>query len=217
MNPITQNSSLAQTQQCWLYPNGGYSIATANSTAPIYGAHLGTCPAKNSDIQRTPNDTPRVSASPPLQIGIDPTQEYRCWACYTNPKTGNKTGFHTGIDIRADIGTNVLAVRGGTVRWMPMGTEGPDNHRLGNVVILSADDGYFYLYAHLSSIVKQGRVEAGEVIAKSGNSGGVAPHLHLEKKTRPVLSDPTTGTRWGYTDNNNETQTPESLGYMPPL
>ncbi len=157
-----------------------------------------------------------LTSSPPL-ASLTVTQSYECKGCLISPRTKKPTGFHTGVDLRAAIGTEVLAVRGGTVNYIAMGSSNsPTNHGLGNVAILSADDGYFYLYAHLSESIKTGRVYAGEVIAKSGNSGGVDPHLHLEKKTKPVLADPVTGTRYGYTDPLVNSQTPSSLGYLPP-
>jgi len=54
---------------------------------------------------------------------------------------------------------------------------------LGKVVKVDHGNGVVTVYAHLDKIiVKKGtRVERGEVIAKSGNTGrSTAPHLHYE-------------------------------------
>ncbi|MCK1816122.1 M23 family metallopeptidase [Streptomyces sp. XM4011] len=52
----------------------------------------------------------------------------------------------------------------------------------GNLLILTAADGTETWYAHLSSTAYQsGYVQAGTVIAYSGNSGNsTGPHLHFE-------------------------------------
>lgn len=93
------------------------------------------------------------------------------------------------IDVAMPIGTDIVAARGGIV-FDVAGTNfkgGPDAKQyaeLANVVRILHDDGTFALYAHLnwnSIRVRPGdRVEAGEYIADSGNSGFTSgPHLHF--------------------------------------
>lgn len=172
------------------------------------GVVPGVAPAPSVSVQ-----VPR--SSPPL-ASMFTTQIYDCDGCVISQRTNAPTGRHTGVDLRALIGTPALAVRAGNVTFIPMGSGGSlTNHGMGNVAILAADDGYYYLYAHLSESVRVGQVKAGDVIAKTGNSGGVIAHLHLEKKSRPVLADPATETRYGYTDPLDKSQTPASLGYFP--
>ena len=87
----------------------------------------------------------------------------------------NWMSTHTGIDFPVSYGTPVMAATDGEVRtqWNPS---------YGNMVILTAPDGTETWYAHLDSTVFQsGWVQAGTVIAYSGNSGtSTGPHLHFE-------------------------------------
>ena len=95
-----------------------------------------------------------------------------------NP-TGDGTDFHTGIDMPLPTGSEVVATHAGEVHYA--GTAGG----YGRLVILIRDDGLQTWYAHLSAfLVERGdRVEAGQVIALSGNTGrSTGPHLHYETR-----------------------------------
>ena len=85
-------------------------------------------------------------------------------------------GYHTGIDYATPVGTDVHAIADGTIVNANWG-------RSYGVQLVCAIDGGWIIYAHLSStLVKPGdNVKAGQVIAKSGNSGNSSgPHLHVE-------------------------------------
>jgi murein DD-endopeptidase MepM/ murein hydrolase activator NlpD len=92
------------------------------------------------------------------------------------------------FDFAMPVGTPVLAARDGTViRVVDHFTEGgPQRSMMGkaNVVLVQHADGTWASYAHVSpgALVKQGdAVKAGDVLAKSGNTGySTAPHLHFE-------------------------------------
>ena len=84
--------------------------------------------------------------------------------------------FHTGIDLRADTGTTVVAALDGTISVIG------ENWLYGKHIIMSHDNGYKTLYAHLNTYsVRQGdRVARGRKIAESGNTGySTGPHLHF--------------------------------------
>lgn len=86
-----------------------------------------------------------------------------------------KQELHNGVDIAAAEGTDVIAVKSGTV------TEVRTSATYGKVVRYDTSDGYEVMYAHLSEIlVKKGEtIKQGQVIAKSGNTGlTTGPHLH---------------------------------------
>lgn len=85
---------------------------------------------------------------------------------------------HKGIDIFADEGTDVVAVKGGTV------VRAGDSGGLGGLrVWVKDDEGRFHYYAHMNGVsVKDGqRVEAGQKlggVGKTGNARNTPPHLH---------------------------------------
>jgi murein DD-endopeptidase MepM/ murein hydrolase activator NlpD len=101
----------------------------------------------------------------------------------------NWMSVHTGIDFPVMVGTPVRAVTDGTVRtqW---------NSSYGNMAIVTAPDGTETWYCHLSSTkIRSGKVQAGTVIAYSGNTGNTTgPHLHLE--VRPDGGSPIDPLAW---------------------
>jgi len=94
--------------------------------------------------------------------------------------------LHTGVDFRANTGTTVMAALDGLVSVVS------ENRLYGKHIIISHDNGYKTLYAHLNSFsVKQGdRVARGRKIGESGNTGySTGPHLHFgmyDRNNRPV-------------------------------
>ena len=84
--------------------------------------------------------------------------------------------FHTGIDLRADTGTNVTAALDGVVSVIT------ENWLYGKYIIITHNNGYKTLYGHLNSYsVKEGdTVARGKKIGESGNTGySTGPHLHF--------------------------------------
>lgn len=98
-----------------------------------------------------------------------------------------RSGWHAGVDIKADVGTPILAAAAGTVLvsgWEPA---------YGRVVKIEHDDGFLTIYAHnLQNLVTPGnRVEAGTVIATVGRSGrSSAYHLHFEVRRDGMAYNP---------------------------
>lgn len=93
-----------------------------------------------------------------------------------HPVTGVQKS-HTGTDIGAGAGDNVLAAAPGVV------TMASWNGGYGNCVMIDHGNGYQTLYAHMSSIaVSNGAaVSAGSVIGYVGSTGvSTGPHLHFE-------------------------------------
>lgn len=97
-------------------------------------------------------------------------------AAYSDNYGPRGSGFHYGIDMFASTGVPLVAVKGGTLSFMPMNGAG------GNEAYLAANDGNVYFYAHLSQYVGGPRsVSQGEVIGLVGSTGNSsAPHLHFE-------------------------------------
>ena len=93
--------------------------------------------------------------------------------------------MHNGVDLKAHY-ENVFSMLPGRVKNIGM------NKRSGKYIIIQTA-GYTISYCHLSSIlVRDGQyVNAGEVIAVSGNTGmSTGPHLHLTLKKDGKIIDP---------------------------
>jgi murein DD-endopeptidase MepM/ murein hydrolase activator NlpD len=104
-------------------------------------------------------------------------------------RQGDVAESHPGIDIAVPAGTPVRASGGGTVK--EVGYD-PD---YGLFVLLRHPFGYETMYGHASRlIVAEGDdIQAGQVIALSGNSGrSTAPHLHFEIRQGGKSLDPLT-------------------------
>lgn len=104
-----------------------------------------------------------------------------------HPVTG-KSRFHSGIDIGAAYGTDIVAAESGTVIVSGYNTGG-----YGNYVVISHGGGYSTLYAHCSSLlVSRGQqVSRGQVIAKCGSTGmSTGPHIHYEVQVNGKTTDP---------------------------
>ena len=97
----------------------------------------------------------------------------------------NRWDFHDGIDLPAEKGTKVYAMRKGTVRFA--GQSGQDGYSSRHIVLEVDDphDGKMYLvHLHLDSIdedVEPGaEVAQGQEIGRVGDDGATYPHLHIE-------------------------------------
>jgi len=99
---------------------------------------------------------------------------------------------HTGIDISASFGTEVLAAGPGTIVWSGWGFSSGDpankDDPYGKAIVIRHDFGYqdkplFTIYAHLSdtAAVEGQWVNTGEKIGYVGETGmTTGPHLHFE-------------------------------------
>ncbi len=95
--------------------------------------------------------------------------------------------FHTGIDIAAAAGTNILAANSGTV------IKAGYNNSYGYMIMIDHGGGIVTLYAHSSKLlVSTGDVVArGQVIALIGSTGrSTGPHLHFEVRVNGAYQNP---------------------------
>ena len=98
-----------------------------------------------------------------------------------------RSGWHAGIDIRAEAGTPVYAAAPGTVYFSGWAKA------YGRVVMLEHSNSFMTIYAHnLQNMVNVGdAIEAGTVIASVGRSGrATAHHLHFEIRLDGTVYNP---------------------------
>ena len=90
------------------------------------------------------------------------------------PGYGFNSGAHFGIDYGAPYGTTINATNDGVVKGI---------HNFGGGLVARLLTGQFTLFfMHLSKILKEGKIKAGEPMAKTGDSGHwtTGPHVHFQ-------------------------------------
>lgn len=114
---------------------------------------------------------------------------------------------HIGTDFRASVGTAVYAPIGGTIRRASTSSSG------NKIIELAGNDGRWHRFLHLSgfSVSAGQKVSEGQLIGRSGNTGGVIAHLHWDIRKA--------NTEWNASFSNY--YNPESLvsatPVMPPI
>lgn len=97
-------------------------------------------------------------------------------------------GYHYGLDIAADTGTEIGAAAGGVV------TEADwKNDAYGYAVMIDHGNGYTTLYGHCSELLVESgqKVMAGESVALVGSTGNsTGPHVHFEVRINGSCTDP---------------------------
>lgn len=90
--------------------------------------------------------------------------------------------YHPGADFGTPVGSSVKSIGSGIIKGVGNTDAYPGCYAWGKWILVEHDNGLSSLYAHLSSILKSPgeRVNAGDLIALSGNTGvSTGPHLHL--------------------------------------
>ncbi|MBP3317323.1 MAG: M23 family metallopeptidase [Alistipes sp.] len=95
---------------------------------------------------------------------------------------------HQGVDYTIAEGSSIFATADGTVKEIS-----DKSSTLGKTIVIDHGNGYKTSYSHLlSTLVRKGqKVQRGDIIALSGNSGlSLAPHLHYEVRYNDLRIDP---------------------------
>jgi Rod binding domain-containing protein len=140
---------------------GSSNIAPSSALSSALSSAPSSAPPSVPLVPSVPSSAPRVSS--PFGLRSDPIN--------------GETRFHKGIDIAVREGSTVYAPAAGKV--VSVG----EQSGYGLTVVVQHANGYQSRYAHLSSAnVQVGQtVAAGDVLAKSGNTGrSTGAHLHLE-------------------------------------
>lgn len=99
--------------------------------------------------------------------------------CITSPYGVKRSSrrSHKGIDIRAPMGSPIMAFRSGVV------VRAEYHHSYGYMVEIQQSDGLLARYAHMSQILvsRGAHVQPGLMIGRVGSTGrSTGPHLHFE-------------------------------------
>jgi murein DD-endopeptidase MepM/ murein hydrolase activator NlpD len=152
-------------------------VASAEYRPPLYPIPWALSPYDHFYFAR-----PIAAAFP-----AEPEWDYSYGGIYFGPDI-----IHTGIDLPAPRGTDVLAAGPGTVVWAGVGlfSKSPNNSEdpYGKAVAIQHDFGYknqplYTIYAHMDDIdVIVGQwLNTGDVVGEVGSTGiTTGPHLHFE-------------------------------------
>ncbi len=101
---------------------------------------------------------------------------------------GGHNEFHKGLDMRSDMGLDLVASDGGTVIQAKDRGDG-----YGRCILIQHDDGTITRYAHCSELLvaEMQKVKQGQLIAKMGSTGYVTGvHIHFEIIKNGKVVDP---------------------------
>lgn len=160
-------------------------------TSETFSRLFATAPGKGNRARWTSDTIYDSSVTPAL---LDET--CLCPVAYTSITSGfgkridpfsGEIAIHTGLDMAAEEGSQVVAAWCGTIRIASHDEIG------GYYIIIDHASGLSTYYGHLSKIlVSDGQtVDAGDIIAFSGNTGAsTGPHLHFEITHNGIPVDP---------------------------
>lgn len=106
---------------------------------------------------------------------------------YREHPTVGEERFHYGVDLAADVGTEVRCFADGTV------TAVGDSSSYGRYCVVAHEGGYSTLYAHCSRVTASSgtAVKRGQKIAEVGETGmATGPHLHFELQREGTYLNP---------------------------
>jgi murein DD-endopeptidase MepM/ murein hydrolase activator NlpD len=115
-------------------------------------------------------------------MGGSVTQNFGCTGFSWEPRLGNCSHFHRGIDVVAPIGTPVRASGSGTIVYI--GWNYADGYDPAWIVVIAHSQSLQTWYAHLSPSHPNGirsgsQVREGDIIGYEGNTGhSTGAHLH---------------------------------------
>lgn len=192
------------------------SANAATTSSPLFpGMQL--CLPQGSTV--TTNGVPPATtpATPAATISAFPVQG-PCWFIDTwqAPRGGGR--LHEGVDVMAKAGQYVYAVSDGRLSKQTVDRPGSLS---GNAWWLTADDGTYFFYAHLSAFapdLKVGsRVVAGQIIGYVGRTGNASgAHLHFEVHPRGGAAVNPTPIVRAVDGCKNSTPPPQPSGTLPP-
>jgi murein DD-endopeptidase MepM/ murein hydrolase activator NlpD len=188
--PATSNAAPPST--AGTTPSPGTKAAPARAAAPVARTAAATARRPTDGAPRA--TTPRTARGPrglelavPDFVEIAPPFLWPVEGPVSSTYGRRRSGWHRGIDIKADAGNVIFAAAGGMV--VASGSE----PRYGRVVKIEHEDGFLTVYAHNEeNLVTIGmRVSAGDPIGTIGRTGrATAHHLHFEIRRGASVYNP---------------------------
>jgi murein DD-endopeptidase MepM/ murein hydrolase activator NlpD len=129
----------------------------------------------------------RLYISPPESDGRASNFMWPVDGRIISPFGRRQRGWHAGMDIKAEMGTPILAAAPGVV--ISSGQE----RAYGRIIRIEHENGFVTVYAHnLENLVEIGdRVSGGTIIGTVGRTGRAStPHLHFEVRYEGIVYNP---------------------------
>ena len=157
------------------------------SAAPVITEERSVSEPEKEDATQPQISAPELESSPEPEILPEGAPSYvfplenadaavnDSYGWREHPVSKN-VSFHSGVDLDAPAGSNVLAVADGTV------LNAEYNQAYGYFVLLEHEDGAQTFYAHMQELLANpgDEVKQGQIIGLVGSSGwATGPHLHL--------------------------------------
>lgn len=157
---------------------GNWFPVTWNTMQAFISADFAKC------VDKAPPAPAPVPVPTPKKYAWTVPSSTRVCQAYGNKIAYQSCGFHTGVDICANSGTDIVALAAGTIVHVgPLWLDGAGQGRGPYSVVIDHGNGMYSTYGHQSkTIVKVGdQVQAGQKISEVGSLGySSGPHLHLE-------------------------------------
>jgi murein DD-endopeptidase MepM/ murein hydrolase activator NlpD len=127
-------------------------------------------------------------------MGGDISQEFGCTGVIFEPRVGNCSHFHQGIDVVAPYGTPIRAAGPGVVVYV--GWNYADGYDPAWIVIIAHSSALQTWYAHMTPTAPSGiragaSVTEGQIIGYEGNTGhSTGAHLHWAVRFNGTFANP---------------------------
>ena len=171
------------------------AVKPSVNPAPSPSVRPSAAPEPSSTPTPTPEATPAPETTPTVSIFVWPVrgQVVADWSLevLAYDETMGDWRTHSGVDIAAPVGTQVMAAAAGTVASVEQ------DDLMGTTVTIAHVEGLTSIYANLGEVptVEAGdHVNAGDIIGAIGTTAVAesarAPHLHFEMELDGNSVDP---------------------------